>query len=95
MRIALEFSGGAELLFGNKKEQSADLPDSVKTIKELLPWLRDHMLTGRPDLFITNNSIRPGILTLVNDTDWSLLGEEEYQLREKDKVSFISTLHGG
>ena len=95
MHISLEFSGGAELLFGGKKTQDADLPDSVRTVKELLPWLRDHMLTERPDLFLSSNSIRPGILILINDADWSLHGEEEYKLQEKDRVSFISTLHGG
>jgi ubiquitin related modifier 1 len=32
---------------------------------------------------------------LVNDADWSLSGEEESVVEHKDKVSFISTLHGG
>ena len=38
---------------------------------------------------------RPGILVLVNDTDWELEGEGEYQLKEGDEIVFISTLHGG
>lgn len=38
---------------------------------------------------------RPGILVLVNDTDWELEGEEDYQLQDGDEVVFISTLHGG
>ena len=38
---------------------------------------------------------RPGILVLINDTDWELEGEKEYILREGDEVVFISTLHGG
>ena len=38
---------------------------------------------------------RPGILVLVNDTDWELEGEGSYQLKENDEVVFISTLHGG
>lgn len=40
-------------------------------------------------------SVRPGILVLVNDTDWELLGELDYELQNKDCISFISTLHGG
>jgi len=40
-------------------------------------------------------SVRPGILVLVNDTDWLLLGDLNYALQPKDKVVFISTLHGG
>ena len=38
---------------------------------------------------------RPGILVLVNDTDWELEGEGEYQLKDGDEIVFISTLHGG
>ena len=38
---------------------------------------------------------RPGILVLVNDTDWELEGEGGYQLKENDEIVFISTLHGG
>ena len=38
---------------------------------------------------------RPGILVLVNDTDWELEGEGDYKLEEGDEIVFISTLHGG
>jgi molybdopterin converting factor small subunit len=38
---------------------------------------------------------RPGILVLINDADWELEGELEYELRDRDEVVFISTLHGG
>ncbi|KAM3187261.1 hypothetical protein ACTXT7_002699 [Hymenolepis weldensis] len=95
MRVGLEFAGGAELLFGGKKDQEVDLPNTVKTIKDLLLWLRENMLTERPELFMANETIRPGILVLVNDSDWSLHGAEEYEIRREDKISFISTLHGG
>jgi len=32
---------------------------------------------------------------LVNDTDWELEGEGDYELNEGDEIVFISTLHGG
>ena len=38
---------------------------------------------------------RPGILVLINDADWELEGELEYELEDGDEVCFISTLHGG
>ncbi len=38
---------------------------------------------------------RPGILCLVNDTDWELEGKEDAVLSNKDEIGFISTLHGG
>ena len=39
--------------------------------------------------------MRPGILVLVNDADWELLGELDYQLQDQDSVLFISMLHDG
>jgi ubiquitin related modifier 1 len=38
---------------------------------------------------------RPGILVLVNDTDWELEGGLDYALQPRDSILFISTLHGG
>ena len=38
---------------------------------------------------------RPGILVLVNDCDWELVGGIEYTVEDKDSLTFISTLHGG
>jgi len=38
---------------------------------------------------------RPGILVLINDTDWELEGKEEAIIKNNDNVGFISTLHGG
>jgi len=38
---------------------------------------------------------RPGIIVLVNDTDWEILEKENTVLNDNDNISFISTLHGG
>ena len=51
-----------------------------------------------PELFIQGNScssLQSGILVLINDADWELLGELDYQLQDQDSVLFISTLHDG
>ncbi|XP_065361196.1 ubiquitin-related modifier 1 homolog [Calliphora vicina] len=96
LKIILEFSAGAELLFGNIKRREISLPATEKwTIKNLLKWMHANILTERPELFIQGDTVRPGILVLVNDTDWELLGELDYELQQKDNVLFISTLHGG
>ena len=42
-----------------------------------------------------DETIRPGILILVNDSDWDLLGNLNYKLQPNDSITFISTLHGG
>ena len=34
---------------------------------------------------------RPGILVLVNDTDWELEGELDYKIQPRDSIMFISS----
>lgn len=46
-------------------------------------------------LILTISFRRPGILVLINDADWELEGELEYEIRDRDEIVFISTLHGG
>lgn len=48
-----------------------------------------------PRLARPRSASRPGILVLINDADWELEGELEYELQDGDEVCFISTLHGG
>jgi ubiquitin related modifier 1 len=97
MHLTLEFAGGAELLFGKQKNHSIDLPDNKTswTIKTLLVWIRENLLRERPELFIQGDSVRPGILVLINDTDWELLDGLNYELKSNDNILFVSTLHGG
>ncbi len=38
---------------------------------------------------------RPGILVLINDTDWELEGGLDATCTDGDVLVFISTLHGG
>jgi len=96
MHLSLEFTGGAELLFGKQKTHSIELSDNTPwTIRTLLVWIRANLLRERPELFIQGDSVRPGILVLINDTDWELLDGLNYQLKANDNVLFVSTLHGG
>ncbi|XP_043913736.1 ubiquitin-related modifier 1 isoform X1 [Protopterus annectens] len=95
--VNLEFGGGAELLFGGVRKHHVSLDSQTQpwTIKQLLAWIKTNMLKERPELFIQGDTVRPGILILVNDTDWELMGELEYVLQDQDNIVFISTLHGG
>jgi ubiquitin related modifier 1 len=97
MHLTLEFAGGAELLFGKQKLHPIDLPDNKTswTLRLLLVWIRENLLRERPELFIQGDSVRPGILVLINDTDWELLDGLNYQLKANDNILFVSTLHGG
>jgi len=98
LNLTLEFSGGAELLFDKIKKHAISLSTashSVWTIKELLNWIKATMLKERPELFIQGDTVRPGILVLVNGVDWELCGELDYVIENNDVILFISTLHGG
>ncbi|CCH42790.1 hypothetical protein BN7_2334 [Wickerhamomyces ciferrii] len=78
-----------------------DLPQnedgSPSTVADLIKFIVDTMIKDPKDVevFLENGTIRPGILTLINDTDWELEGEEGYELEAGDVIAFTSTLHGG
>ncbi|PZC72644.1 ubiquitin-related modifier 1 homolog [Helicoverpa armigera] len=105
LNLHLHFGGGAELLFDKIKKREIELPALKKylpdssndkwTIRELLLWIKDNLLREREELFLQGDSVRPGILVLINDADWELYGELEYELQNNDTIMFISTLHGG
>jgi ubiquitin related modifier 1 len=96
MKISVELSGGLELLFDKKTNLEIELPDNEKTTtKDLIQHLKQNYLKEKPDLFMQGKSVRPGILVLINDTDWELLDGLSYQIQDKDRIVFISTLHGG
>ncbi|XP_055708205.1 ubiquitin-related modifier 1 homolog [Phlebotomus papatasi] len=96
LNITLEFGGGAEILFNKVKRKEVELRGrKTWTIGELLEWMKVNMPTDRPELFFTEDSVRPGILVLVNETDWDLLDKQDYVIQPKDTILFISTLHGG
>ncbi|OMJ25461.1 Ubiquitin-related modifier 1 [Smittium culicis] len=88
-----------ELLFGGITKEKIELDekteDSPTNIRDLIFWLRSNMLKEKEELFIQGNTIRPGILVLINDTDWELEDGPEYELCNGDTITFISTLHGG
>ncbi|KAG5680019.1 hypothetical protein PVAND_009552 [Polypedilum vanderplanki] len=96
MEIKLDFGGGAEVLFDNIKKRDLTLDSSKKwTIRTFLQYMKENLLTDREELFLQGECVRPGILVLINDTDWELLGELDYEIQPNDNISFISTLHGG
>ncbi|BGP54224.1 hypothetical protein JCM8202_001357 [Rhodotorula sphaerocarpa] len=79
-------------------EEKAQEEGAEETDVRFLIWyLREFLLEDRdrPELFSQGDTVRPGILVLINSTDWELEGELDYVLQEGDEVVFISTLHGG
>ena len=64
-------------------------------MEQLIQNLKVNHLKEKEEMFVQGNSVRPGIIVLVNDTDWELLDTTKYPIQERDQVAFISTLHGG
>ncbi|KEZ39667.1 hypothetical protein SAPIO_CDS9606 [Scedosporium apiospermum] len=101
LSLKVEFTGGLEMLFSDQREHSIRIPSITSegkptTIASLIDYLCENtMKDTRKELFILDGHIRPGILVLINDADWELEGEEEYELQNGDNILFVSTLHGG
>ncbi|XP_058745594.1 ubiquitin-related modifier 1 homolog 2 [Vicia villosa] len=101
MQLTLEFGGGLELLCDSKKIHHVNVEfeqqngEGKLTMRELLSWVQTNLIKERPEMFIKGDTVRPGVLVLVNDCDWELSGQLNTTLEEKDVVVFISTLHGG
>ncbi|VDK19176.1 unnamed protein product [Anisakis simplex] len=96
--LKVEFCGGAEVLFGKKKTHQLEIPTNDSFIlSDLLTFIKENLIEDkdRTNLLIEKDTVRPGILVLVNDVDWELLGGLKTELSDGDMVTFISTLHGG
>ncbi|ODV71607.1 ubiquitin-related modifier URM1 [Cyberlindnera jadinii NRRL Y-1542] len=105
--VKLEFltnsckSGGLDVIFGGERYHKISLESNTDgspvKLRDLIKYIVDNMIKDEKDInvFLENGTIRPGILTLINDTDWELEGEEEYELEAGDVIAFTSTLHGG
>ena len=48
--------------------------DGDATMETLISTLKSEYLCERPELFVDGDTIRPGILCLINDADWDLEG---------------------
>lgn len=96
MDIRVEFAGGVELLFDKAKYIDVKLDnDQNWTISRLIKVLSEKYIKERVELFSVGDKIRPGILILVNNVDYEVLGGYDYKIKPGDILLFISTLHGG
>ena len=84
-------------MFEGKKKIDLELESKAVawTLEMLIDELKRKHLKEKEEMFVQGSSVRPGIIVLVNDTDWELLETVRYPLVAGDTVAFISTLHGG
>ncbi|CAN3374371.1 hypothetical protein DIURU_000751 [Diutina rugosa] len=99
MKVKVEFLGGLDVISSGVREHKVDLPqeEGEATMRDLVNHLCKTVITDAKDIpvFIEDDTVRPGILVLINDTDWELEGMEDYVLEAGDVITFTSTLHGG
>ena len=85
-------------MFDGKKRIDVELAQEdgkVWNMERLIDELKRKHLKEKEEMFVQGASVRPGIIVLVNDTDWELLETTKYVIETGDSVAFISTLHGG
>ena len=78
MKIKVEFSGGLELLFSGQKKIDIQVEAAEFTISQLIDHLRVNHLKEKEEMFVQGSSVRPGIIVMINDTDWELEGTTTY-----------------
>ncbi|OBZ76176.1 Ubiquitin-related modifier 1 [Grifola frondosa] len=78
---------------GSPEDATADGETKPADLAYLIFWMRDNLLKERAELFVENGTVRPGVLVLVNDTDWELEGEGEYQLQDGDEIAHVISIN--
>lgn len=99
IKVKVEFLGGLDVISKKVREHKLVLPlqEGEATMKDLVDYITKTLIADAKDVpvFIEDGTVRPGILVLINDTDWELEGMEEYVVESGDVFTFTSTLHGG
>ena len=67
-------------MFEGQKTLNIELEESDVTLERLIEVLKKDYLKDKPEMFVLGNSVRPGIIVLVNDTDWDLLETISYKV---------------
>lgn len=99
IKVKVEFFGGLDVISNGVREHKTQLEfeEGEATVKDLVDHITKTIISDPKDIpvFIEDDSVRPGILVLINDTDWELEGMEDYVIENGDVFTFTSTLHGG
>lgn len=99
--VIVEFTGGLESFFSDQRKHLVSLPSTDENgqsanLAFLVRYLCENLMADkRKEMFVMDGTVRPGILVLINDADWELEGEDQYELKRNDNILFVSTLHGG
>ncbi|ELP89286.1 hypothetical protein EIN_488080 [Entamoeba invadens IP1] len=89
--IQLELSGGLEYEAGTNKTEFPS--EGIHTIKDV--FLLIQKTYPKLGAIFQDSTVIPGIIVLINDADWELVGLSEAEVSDGDVVSLISSIHGG
>ncbi|KAI5179541.1 ubiquitin related modifier 1 [Nematocida sp. AWRm80] len=93
MRVV--FRGGLE---DNVSSESIEIQlKSIQgnTLKDLIKYIENNYINKGYSQFSTNSELEGGILCVINGIDWEILNGYDTILTDKDKIYFITTMHGG
>ena len=85
INIVVEFLGGLDSIFDNKRSYKVEVDnEEIVTLRDLIfKYIVKELLVKPEDnysIYIQDDTIRPGILTLINDVDWELEDELDLSL---------------
>lgn len=99
IKVKVEFLGGLDVISNGIRQHKAVIPleEGEATLADLIKVIIKDIICDPKDVpvFIEDDTVRPGILVLINDTDWELEEKEDYIVESGDLFTFTSTLHGG
>ena len=75
IKCTVQFSGGLEMYFNNERELRLDISYPVGgsyKMRDLIEKLRAGHMSDKEEMFVQAGTVRPGIIVLINDTDWEL-----------------------
>lgn len=84
MKIKVDFNGGLEDLFDKKKNIDVLIEKNEVNVEDLIMTLRKDHLKSKPELFVDQGQLKPGILCLINDMDWEIEDKEKTILKDND-----------
>lgn len=67
----------------------------INKITDLIKFARNKFLIKDNSILTESGLLGVGCLCLINDTDISILGEEEAFIKYGDKIFIIASIHGG
>jgi len=94
MKVTFQFSGGLELVT-ETTEAVVEIDATEMKMSDIIAYVQKNLVKSQSQPFINGNNVRPGILVLINDSDWELEGGLDYMVQNRDTITFITTLHGG